>query len=481
MSSLAYIIGESRQQMALFADSLDDMITPENHVRGIDAFIMSLDMVELGFLKSQPSGIGRNPYNPRDLLRLYIYGYLNGIRSSRKLEVETHRNIELMWLLCKLRPDFKTIADFRRDNKEPLVKVFQQFNVLCKDWDLFSKGLVAVDGSKFRANNSKRSNYSRKKIKRTLDYLNERIDDYMKALDETDEQESDLTVPTADEIRQRLAELQNRKQDYENMLDEMQSQDINEVSTVDPDARMMATNNKGVDVCFNVQTAVDAKNKLVLDCEVINNPTDHGQLNIMANRAKEILGVEELEVLADKGYYSTNDLVKCEEAQITTYVAKPNNHGSQDEEFRLDKFTYDASKDLYLCPGGQELYPGRIRTVHDVEYRDYKNHRACKNCELKERCTKNQKGRIISRNLHQELLNQVDRRTEENQSLYRSRQMIVEHPFGTIKRQWGFGHFLTRGLSSVKTEASLTFLAYNLRRVMNIMGVKGMQLRLGSI
>lgn len=478
---MAYIVGENRKQMTLFAESLDDMVSEDNHVRGIDAFVTSLDMSELGFLKSEPAGIGRNPYDPRDLLKLYIYGYLNGIRSSRKLEAETHRNIELMWLLCKLRPDFKTIADFRRDNKEAMVNVFRKFNILCKGWGLFSEGLVAVDGSKFRANNSKRSNYSQKKIKRTVEYLNQRIDDYMKAMDETDELESDLTVPTADEIRQRLAELQIRKQDYENMLGDMVAQGITEISTVDPDARMMPTNNKGLDVCFNVQTAVDAKNKLVLDCEVINNPTDHGQLNIMANRAKEVLGVEELKVLADKGYYSTNDLVKCEESQITTYVAKPNNHGPQDEEFRLDKFTYDASKDLYLCPGGQELYPGRTRKINDVEYRDYKNQRACKNCDLKERCTKNQKGRTISRNVNQELLDQVDRRTEENQALYRTRQMIVEHPFGTIKRQWGFGHFLTRGLSSVKTEASLIFLAYNLRRVMNIMGVEGMQMRLGSI
>lgn len=478
---MAYIVGESRKQITLFTDSLDDMIAEDNHVRGIDAFVTSLDMSELGFLKAEPMGIGRNPYDPRDLLKLYIYGYLNGIRSSRKLETETHRNIELMWLLCKLRPDFKTIADFRRDNKEALIKVFKQFNVLCKNWGLFSEGLVAVDGSKFRANNSKRSNYSQKKIKRNIEYLNERIDDYMRALDDSDEREAELTIPTADEIRQRMSELKERKQDYETMLNEMQAQGIKELSTTDPDARMMSVNNNGVDVCYNVQTAVDAKHKLVLDCEVINNPTDHGQLNIMANRAKEVLGVEELDVLADKGYYSTNELVKCEESQITTYVAKQQHHGHQEEEFRGDRFTYDSEKDLYICPAGHELYPGKTRKVNDVEYRDYKNHRACKNCELKERCTRNQKGRIISRNLHQELLDKVDRRTEDNKALYRMRQMIVEHPFGTIKRQWGFGHFLTRGLSSVKTEASLTFLAYNLRRVMNILGVEGMKMRLNTI
>src|SRR5665647_1200812 len=229
---MAYILGEDRQQITLFADSIEEMITSDNHVRGIEAFVMSLEMAALGFLKAEPAGIGRNPYDPRDLLKLYIYGYLNGICSSRKLEAETHRNIELMWLMCKLKPDFKTIADFRRDNKVALVKVFRQFNILCKDWQLFSKSLIAVDGSKFRASNSKRSNYSQKKIKRNLAYLDERIDEYIKALDQTDEKEVDLIVPTADEIKQRLTELQSRKRDYEIMLSDMQSQGINEVYTL---------------------------------------------------------------------------------------------------------------------------------------------------------------------------------------------------------------------------------------------------------
>ncbi len=478
---MSYIQGEDRQQITLFAESIEEMISSDNPVRGIEAFVISLDMVELDFLKAEPTGIGRNPYDPRDLLKLYIYGYLNGIRSSRKLEAETHRNIELMWLMCKLKPDFKTIADFRRDNKKALVKVFQQFNVLCKDWQLFSKGLVAVDGSKFRANNSKRSNYSQRKIKRNLAYLDERIEEYMKALDETDEQEAELTVPTAEEIKKRLAELQSRKQNYENMLTDMEAKGINEISTTDPDARMMSMNNNGLGVCYNVQTVVDAEHNLIVDCEVINNPTDHGQLNEMGRRAKEVLGVEELEVLADKGYYSTNDLLKCEEAKLTTYVAKPGLRGTQEEEFQRDKFTYDAEKDLYICPAGEALYPAGIRKGNDVEYRDYRNRSACGKCEMKDRCTKSPRGRVISRNLNQELLDQVDRRTAANKVLYQRRQTIVEHPFGTIKRQWGFGHFLTRGLASVKTEASLAFLAYNLRRVMNILGVEEMKMRLSSV
>lgn len=476
---MSYIQGEERRQIQLFADSIDALVSADNPVRGIDAFVMALDMVKLGFTRAQPAGIGRTPYDPRDLLKLYIYGYLNGIRSSRKLEAEAGRNIELMWLLCKLKPDFKTIADFRSDNKDALICVFQHFNALCKDWGLYSETLIAVDGSKFRANNSKRNNINPRKIKRHLDYLSQRIDEYMDSLDQADETESTLNVPLAEEIKRRVANYQERKLQYEKMLDEMQSYGITEISTTDPDARMMAVNNNGLDVCYNVQTAVDSKHSLVVDCEVISNPTDHGQLSEMGKRAKEIMGSETLHVLADKGYYSTEDLIKCEKENLTTYVAKQAiTGGVKDPDFRANNFKYDAEKDVYICPAGNELFPGRIRKDTKIEYRDYKNNRACQKCEMKKRCTKNPKGRTISRNLHQDLLNEVDKRTQDNKKLFQQRQMIVEHPFGTVKRQWGFGYFLTRGLRSVKTEASLMFLAYNVRRVINILGVQGMQERL---
>lgn len=476
---MPYIKGEDRRQVILFKDCLDDLVDKDNPVRGIDAFVQMLDMASLGFLKAHTEPVGRHPYDPRDLLKLYIYGYLNGIRSSRKLETETKRNIELMWLMSKLKPDFKTIADFRKDNKESLFNVFRRFNALCKDWGLYSETLIAVDGTKIKAYNSKKNNFNKKKIKRHLAYIDERIDEYMNALDKADEAESELSVPDAAELMRRVAEYQERKQEYNSMLDKMEVQGINEVSITDPDARSMAVNNKGIDVCYNVQTVVDSKHSLIADCEVTNNPTDHGQLSIMGKRAKEVFQTEELEVLADKGYYSTNDLIECEKANLKTYVAKPNNKDNlKDEEYRLDKFQYDAAKDLYICPTGHELYPGQIRKINEVKYQDYKNYRACRKCESRDRCTKSQRGRVISRNLNQSLLDEVDRRTQDNKDLYRMRQTIVEHPFGVIKRQWGFGYFLTRGLDSVKAETSLMFLAYNIRRVINILGIEAMKTRL---
>lgn len=479
---MAYIQGEDRQQIILFADCIDDYVENDNPVRGIEAFVESLDINEMGFKKANPAEVGRPPYDPRDLLKLYIYGYLNRVRSSRRLETETGRNIELMWLMRKLKPDFKTIADFRRDNKTALQNVFRQFNVLCKGWGLFGETTIAIDGTKIRANNSKKKNYSRKKVKRQMEYLDQRIEEYLEQLDQADQEEAEIQVPTAQEINQRIAELQERKQNYQNLLQEMQNNEINEVSTTDPDARMMAVNNNGVDICYNVQIAVDDLHSLVVDCDVINNPTDHGQLSQMGKQAKEVLAVEELKVLGDKGYYSAKDLNACKAENLTTYVAKQRYASTiKDPEFYNSEFKYDAEENVYICPAGQKLYPGRTRKTGNTEGQDYKNYRACKNCQYKDRCTKSPRGRIVFRSSHQELFDEVDKRTQENKELYQRRQMIVEHPFGTVKRQWGFTYFLTRGLKSVKTEAILTFLAYNFRRVINILGVEGIRTRLCTV
>jgi len=478
---MAYIRGEDRAQIVLFTDSLDELLPQDHYVRAIDVFVNSLDMVKLGFTKAEPAGIGRYPYDPRDLLKLYIYGYLNGIRSSRKLETEAGRNIELMWLLCRLKPDFKTIADFRRDNKEAIQEVFRLFNTLCLQWGLYSQELIAVDGSKFRANNSKRKNFTPKKVKRHLEYLDKRIEEYMEALDQSDEAEDKLPVADTELIKQKIAEYQERKQNYEKMLEQMETQGITEISTTDPDARMMAVNNNGVDVCYNVQVAVDAKHSLVIDCDVINNPSDHGQLSTMGKRARRVLRMKNrrLKVLADKGYYSTKELIKCEKSKLTVYVAQQKYSSRKEKEFEMENFKYDASEDVYYCPAGQKLYPsGSPRVENGVEYVKYKNSRACKECELKDKCTKRSNGRVIFRNANQELLDRIDRRLKNNKELYQKRQMIVEHPFGTVKRQWGFTYFLTRGLKSVKTEAFLMFLAYNMKRVLNILGVQGMIERL---
>lgn len=476
---MAYIKGEYRNQITLFPEAIDDYITIDNPVRIIEAFVNSLDMQNLGFQKTEPHNTGRPPYDPRDLLKLYLYGYLNRIRSSRRLENEAGRNLELLWLLKKLKPDFKTIADFRKDNPQALKAVFQQFTLLCKDWDLYGKEIIAIDGSKFRASNSKRNNYNQKKIQRHLKYIDEKITTYLNQLDNNDQDEADIHVPSAEEIQKRIEELKNRKEKYIAMQEQMEETGATEISTTDPDARLMAVNNNGIEVSYNVQIAVDQKHKLIIESELINNPADQNQLSNMAKQAKQTLEIDQIKVLADKGYYSTNDLIQCETNQIETYVPKPKSTGNiANPDFQSDKFQYDQEQDNYRCPAGQILYPGRKREVNGVKYQDYKNFRACKDCPLKDQCTKAQKGRTISRNLAQPLLDKIDKRTQENKKLYLQRQMIVEHPFGSIKRNWGYNHFLTRGLVSVNVENKLHILVYNLRRVINILGVEEIVRRL---
>lgn len=477
---MAYVKGEDRYQITMFPDSIDDYVAEDNPVRVIDAFVEGLDVAALGFKYSNPNPLGRPAYDPKDMLKLYLYGYLNRIRSSRRLEAEAGRNLELIWLMRKLKPDFKTIADFRKDNKKPLKQVFKQFNLLCSQWELYGKEIVAIDGTKIRANNSKRNNYNEKKIKRQLKYIEEKINQYMAELEEGDKAEAGSRVPTAEEIKQRIKELESRKGNYKEMLDIIQEGETTEISGTDPDARLMSVNNNGIEVCYNIQIVVDGQHSLIVDCEVINNPTDHGQLSDMAGKAQEVFEKKEIKVLADKGYYSTQELKACQEAGLETYVAKQRfANRTEDEGFYSDKFTYDPEQDHYICPAGNILTPANYRkSKGQVIGRDYRNSKACSTCELRDRCTKAKRGRSIFRNIEQNLLDEVDKRTAENKILYSRRQMIVEHPFGTIKRNWGYNHFLTRGLESVKTETCLMFLAYNLKRAINILGVKEILKRL---
>jgi transposase len=280
---MAYIAGEDRNQIILFPEAVDDYIATDNPVRVVEAFVNSLDMQELGFQRAEPNKTGRPSYDPRDLLKLYLYGYLNRIRSSRRLESEAGRNLELYWLLKKLKPDFKTIADFRKDNTKALKEVFKQFVLLCKNWGLYGKEIIAVDGSKFRASNSKRNNFSQKKIQRHLKYIDEKINGYLNELDSNDQEEADIHVPNAEEIQKRIEELKSRKEKYKSMQHQMEETGATEISITDPDARLMSVNNNGVEVSYNVQTAVDQKHKLMVESEVINNPSDQGQLSNIAN------------------------------------------------------------------------------------------------------------------------------------------------------------------------------------------------------
>lgn len=467
---MGYIEGENRKQMILMPDSIEDYISEENPVRVIDAFIDGLDMKELSFKRAKPASTGRPPYNPKDLLKLYIYGYMNGIRSSRKLEKETHRNLEVMWLINKLRPDFKTIADFRKDNKIAIKAVFKEFILLCKGWNLFGKKLIAVDGSKFKAWNSKKKNFNQRKLTKKIKEIEDKIDNYLEKLDRLDKEESSDRKISVDEIKEKVMKLKNKKKEYEGYKDIIKETGETQVSLIDPDARSMMNNQK-VEVCYNIQTTVEEKNRLILDYNVTNSVTDYDQLSVMGKRAKEVLGVDTIEVLADKGYYKATDLKECLDNDITPYVAKPKN--TNPKVFSMDKFQYNKENDYYICPTGMVL---RYKSTHkrrDTYFRRYNNYEACKVCSIRDKCTKSKKnGRDINRWIHKELLNKIDKQTEENWDKYRKRQWLVEHPFGTVKRNLNAYYLLTKGINSVGAEMGLVFCAYNLKRVINIIGVK---------
>ena len=476
---MGYIEGEDRNQIILFPESIDEYVSDNNSIRIIDEYINQLNLEKLYFKRAATPLMGRPPYHPKDMLKLYLYGYLNRVRSSRRLEQEAIRNLEVIWLIRKLKPDFKTIADFRKDNKQALKKVFRDFSKLCDEWELFGKELIAIDGSKFRACNSKKNNYNTKKLERHLQYLDEKIEGYLQELDDYDQIESPDRKLEAREITERIQQLKDRKEKYQQYMRKLKQSGENEISTTDPDSRLM-TNNNHVEVSYNVQTTVDAKHKLIADFKVTSKPNDLGQLAPMALRARRLFGNKTFEVLADKGYYKAKDLEKCSEKGITLYVTKQTHaNTTKDQAFYSDQFKYNKTENTYLCPAGKELHYHRIRKKDGkiIGY-EYRNFDACKDCKFKARCTKAQKGRSIFRHVKQDLLDRIDAQTKKNFKKYKLRQMIVEHPFGTIKRGWGAYYFLTRRKVSVSAEISLSFLAYNLKRVINILGTEEILRRL---
>lgn len=476
---MGYIEGEDRNQIILFPESIDEYVSDNNSIRIIDEYIQQLDLKSLHFKRAATPLMGRPPYHPKDMLKLYLYGYLNRIRSSRRLEQEAIRNLEIIWLLRKLKPDFKTIADFRKDNKKALKKVFRDFTRLCDEWELFGKELVAIDGSKFRACNSKKNNYNTKKLERHLKYLDEKIENYIQELDHHDMAEASLKKPDAKAIAERIQQLRDRKEKYESYQRKLKQSGENEISTTDPDARLMANHNN-VEVSYNVQTTVDAKHKLIADFKVTQKPNDLGELDNMALRAKKLFGNKTFEVLADKGYYQAKDLKKCAENGITVYITKQTYaNGTKDQVFYADQFKYDPEINVYLCPAGKELhyYRARKKDGKIIGY-EYRNDAACKDCKFKARCTSAKKGRSICRHADQDFLDRIDSQTKRNMKKYKLRQMIVEHPFGTIKRGWGAYFFLTKRKVSVSAEISLSFLAYNFKRAINILGTEEILRRL---
>jgi len=469
---MSYIEGESREQRVLFPEVLDDYISEENLVRFIDAFVDGLEMEELGFDRTAPKETGRPPYDPRDLLKLYIYGYLNRVRTGRTLERECQRNVELMWLMRKLRPDFKTITDFRKDNRKAFRGVFRQFVLLCKGLGLVGGELVAVDGSKFKAVNSGQRNFSQKKLEERLKKIDEKVERYLDEMDRGDEEGKDTEISAA-ELKQKIEKLKERKGRYEELLKELGASGQSQVSLTDPESRAMALTPRG-EVSYNVQTAVDQKHHLIVEQDVTNEGLDNHQLFTMAQKTQQMLGQDELQVVADMGYYNHEELKRCEEAGITTYVSKPLvSKNTARGLFGKEKFVYEADGDCYRCPAKERL-DFRFETQEgDKKFRYYWT-QACPGCALKAQCTTDPRFHRIKRWEHEAVLERIEQRVNANTVILKLRKQLVEHPFGTIKFWNDQRHFLMRGLEKVKAEFSLSTLAYDIKRALNIVGVRGL-------
>lgn len=481
---MGYIIGANRNQIILLPESVDEYIGVENAVRVIDAYVDSLDLEQLGFTKTEPCETGRPPYAPQDLLKLYVYGYMNRVRSSRRLEMETNRNLEAIWLLKKLSPDHKTIARFRHENASALKNVFRDFAKLCFRLGLYGRELAAIDGSKFKAVNSADRNFSIAELNERIKRLTARIDEYLRQMNETDATEEASPTQTTDEIQQIIERLSTRKTTYEAYLEEMKANDETQRSLTDPDARLMK-GPKGFDVSYNVQTSVDSKHKLIAEFDVTNDGNDMKQLADMALATAEILKAPDITVTADTGYDSASEIARCIENGITPQVI--GSEGSfcvpcEAEEAQEiishenGKCVYIKERNIVICPMGHTLRPMHYKNSGRMAI--YYNYNACQNCTC--RCTKTKyrqfalrmKKSEFSKNHNADNLHVQQINITINPAITVRRKELAEHPFGTIKRGMFADHVLTRGLQNVTGEFSLVFLAYNMKRVINILGVK---------
>jgi len=453
-------------------EAVDDYVGAENPVRFIDAFVAGLDLRAMDFVRVTPRATGRPGYAPGDLLKLYIYGYLNRVRSSRRLEAEAHRNIEVIWLLCGLKPDFKTIADFRNDNHAAFKKVFREFVILCRRLDLFGRELLAVDGTRIKAVNNKDRNFTTGSLQKFIAAADKKLEDYLNRLDAGDAKEHSTGGSRVKNLAEKIAALKKKRGEYAAYLSALEKSGESQISLTDPDSRAMAAYTK-VGVGYNAQIAVDAKHKMIVEQAVSNDVLDMGLLQQTAEPAREVLGIGTIDVVADKGYFRTEDIAACEKAGLMPHVPRPQRGAAVTNGFfRKDEFRYDAAQDAYICPGGHELKPIRQGRLRDMRKIDYANASACRNCPLRERCTNNY--RAVSRLENEDAVDRMEERMAARPDLLDRRREIVEHPFGTIKQWMNQGAFLMRGLEKVRAEFSLTALVYNLRRALNILGVETM-------
>ncbi len=467
-----FIEGEERSQVTLLPECLDDYIADDNPVRVVDAFVDELKLHKLGFEGAKPAATGRPSYHPAVLLKIYIYGYLNQVQSSRRLEREAQCNVELMWLTGRLAPGFKTIADFRKDHGEAIRKVCREFVLLCRRLRLFADGVVAIDGSKFKAVNNRDKNFTSHKIQVRMQQLEHSINRYLAELDRADSDPAVVLPERAARLKEKIAKIKERMRGLGEIDQQLQATQERQIAMTDPDARSMATSRLGSAVVgYNVQTAVDAKHHLIVAHEVTNSVTDRGQLASMAKAAKAATAHPTPIVLADRGYFEGYQILECEQAGIAAMVPKPLTSGGKFEG-RFDKrdFIYDSTRDVYRCPAGQEaIY--RFTAVEDGKTLHKYWSSSCGSCHLKPQCTP-APNRRISRWEHEDVLEIVQERLDGVPEASRLRQRTVEHVFGTLKAWMGSTHFRTRTLPRVRTEMSLQVLAYNLQRVIRILGTQ---------
>ncbi|MGO4726905.1 MULTISPECIES: IS1182 family transposase [unclassified Inquilinus] len=469
-----FVEGQDRRQITLLPDCVDDYLGEGNPVRAVEAFVDELDLAGLGFAGVVPEATGRPSYHPATLLKIYLYGCLNRIASSRRLERETQRNLELMWLTGRLMPDFKTIADFRRDNGPAIQATCRQFVLLCRKLKLFSEAVVAIDGSKFKAVNNRDKNYTPAKLQSRIGQIEANIARYLSAMDAADRQEGGVAQAKSVRLKEKIAVLREQVQRFRAMEDTIRAAPDQQVSLTDPDARSMATSGKGTDIVgYNVQAAVDAKHHLIVAHEVTNVGNDRAQLSKMAQQARDAGGYEALTVIADRGYFKGEEILACDQAGMTPLVPKPLTSGSKAEgRFGKQDFVYIPEDNEYRCPAGERLIWRFDNVERGLTLHTYWAN-TCSTCPIKPQCTTGQERRI-KRWEHEAVIDAMQERLDRTPDAMRIRRQTVEHPFGTLKAWMGSTHFLTRGLKRVSTEMSLQVLAYNFKRVISILGVVGL-------
>jgi len=473
---MEHITGSDRNQIKMIC--LEQMIEKEGLVRIIDAFVEMLDLETFGFSYYKLNKEGRPPFHPATMMKIYLYGYQHGIRSCRKLEKACKTNIEMMWLTYEQKPHFKTIANFRKDNPKAFKKVFRYFVALLKDWQLVDGKTIAIDSFKIRAQNSLKNNFNERKVKRHLDYIDNKIAEYEQALDQESDQAEDAS------IKERIGQQQIKREAYKNIGQKLKQTNDGQISTTDPDARAVVFQRNSVKVGYNIQAASDGKHKLLIAADT-GDVNDTKALAVMVGKAQENTGQKKMNVLADKGYHSGREIKACEELGATTFIApKASSSSKTNPEFAMDSFHYNKREDTYTCPAGETLFTNgkwyHKKLLHgrkSYRFKHYKT-KACAGCNLRSQCTTNKLGRLIERTEYQPYVTGNNNRIKKNPEYYRQRQQIIEHQFGTLKRHWYFDYTHTTGKQKVLGEVYLAFTCYNLKRTLTILGFKELMARL---